>query len=82
MENLPVELICGIFKQLTEKDRRKLKLVSTRLYGSYCAFVSMSKENPPKYLKKCPLGCNSYPKVFHDCVCVWPERELIGWERY
>ena len=64
MEDLPPEVIIKIYEQLFEEDCRSLKRVSSLLYTCYCSYVSLSKWNPPKYLRLCPYvlvnrACNA-----------------------
>ena len=61
MEDLPAEVMVNIYKQLFEKDRRDLKLVSKRLNDCYRAFVLVSRRDPPKYLQICPYALVDRP---------------------
>ena len=81
LSDLPNEIICLIIKFLSERSRRQFKQTSKRMLSCYCAYVHISRKNPPKNLKECQgvHPCNLYNgRVLHKCTC----RPLVGWERY
>ena len=45
------EIMCMIYKKLHEIDRRELKHTCRQMNEYYCAFVSMTKNNPPQNVR-------------------------------